>query len=92
MQLTPETAIRHGMRNFSDTGEKITGGASIFVACSPAAYHAGERKGDLYRRVPPFKETQQYVRKGRAYHRVYRSTASGVSFHSDLLPQSGNGR
>lgn len=53
-----------------------------------AVYNAGGGKVDRYRRGPPFKEAQQYVRKVRAYQRVYRSTASGVSLHGDLLPQS----
>lgn len=73
MQLVPETAIRHGMRNLHDANENITGGAKHLwylldrfhgnIRLALAAYNAGERKVDRYGRIPPSKETQDYVKK-----------------------------
>ena len=85
MQLIPETAIRHGVRNLYDTKENIGGGAkhlrylldrfhgNLWLAL--AAYNAGEKKVDRYRQIPPFKETQLYVKKVIGYYREYRVQA-----------------
>ena len=74
MQLVPETAIRHGVRNLYDANENITGGAKHLrylldrfhgnTRLALAAYNAGERKVDRYGKIPPYKETQDYVKKG----------------------------
>lgn len=98
MQLIPETAIRHGVRNLYDTRENIGGGAKHLrylldrfhgnIRLALAAYNAGERNVDRYQRVPPFKETQQYVRKVIGYYRDYRSTAGSASLRREVLPQA----
>ena len=85
MQLIPETAIRHGVRNLYDTHDNIGGGAKHLrylldrfhgnVRLALAAYNAGERKVDRYRQIPPYKETQQYVKKVMGYYRDYRLQA-----------------
>ncbi|MEO7863275.1 MAG: lytic transglycosylase domain-containing protein [Nitrospirales bacterium] len=79
MQLVPETAIRHGVRNLYDANENITGGAKHLqyllnrfhgnTKLALAAYNAGERTMDRYGKVPPYKETQEYVKKVLAYYR-----------------------
>jgi soluble lytic murein transglycosylase len=82
MQLIPETAIRHGVRNLYDTNDNITGGAKHLrylldrfhgnTRLALAAYNAGEHKVDQYGQIPPYKETQDYVKKVLVYYRSYK--------------------
>jgi len=82
MQLIPETAIRHGVRNLYDANDNITGGAKHLrylldrfhgnIRLALAAYNAGERKVDRYGQIPPYKETQDYVKKVLVYYRGYK--------------------
>ena len=77
MQLLPETAARFGVRNAFDPAQNIKGGLAYLrwllayfrgnVALAAAAYNAGEGTVDRYRGVPPFTETQQYVKKIARY-------------------------
>jgi soluble lytic murein transglycosylase-like protein len=73
MQLMPETAARFGVRNIFDPRENITAGARYLrwlldrfrgdVRLALAGYNAGEGAVELYgHRIPPFMETQNYVR------------------------------
>ena len=82
MQLVPETAIRHGVRNLYDANDNITGGAKHLrylldrfhgnIRFALAAYNAGERNVDRYGQIPPYKETQDYVKKVLVYYRSYK--------------------
>jgi hypothetical protein len=82
MRLVPETAIRHGVRNLYDANENITGGGKHLrylldrfhgnTRLALAAYNAGERKVDRYGQIPPYKETQDYVKKVLVYYRGYK--------------------
>ena len=82
MQLVPETAMRHGVRNLYDTDENVAGGARHLrylldrfhgnMRLALAAYNAGERKVDYYGKIPPYKETRLYVQKVLSYYRDYR--------------------
>ncbi len=82
MQLIPETAIRHGVRNLYDANDNITGGAKHLrylldrfhgnIRLALAAYNAGEGKVDRYGQIPPYKETQEYVKKVLVYYRGYK--------------------
>lgn len=82
MQLIPETAIRHGVRNLYDANDNVTGGAKHLrylldrfhgnIRLALAAYNAGERKVDRYGQIPPYKETQDYVKKVLVYYHGYK--------------------
>jgi hypothetical protein len=75
MQLIPETAQRFNVRKPFDPEQNIRGGLSYLrwllayfegdVALVAAAYNAGEGTVDRYRGVPPFPETQGYVKRIR---------------------------
>jgi soluble lytic murein transglycosylase len=82
MQLIPETAIRHGVHNLYDANDNISGGAKHLrylldrfhgnIRLALAAYNAGERKVERYGQIPPYKETQDYVKKVLVYYRSYK--------------------
>ena len=73
MQLIPDTARRFGVRNAFDPQQNIRGGMAYLrwllayyqgdVKLVAAAYNAGEGNVDKHRGVPPFAETQDYVRR-----------------------------
>ncbi len=74
MQLMPGTAARFGVRNIFDPQMNIEGGTKYLrflldlfdgdVALMLAGYNAGEGAVLKYgRRVPPYAETQEYVRR-----------------------------
>ena len=74
MQLMPGTAARFGVTNIFDARQNIEGGARYMsfllnrfdgdVALALAGYNAGEGAVEKYGwRIPPYAETQEYVRR-----------------------------
>jgi soluble lytic murein transglycosylase-like protein len=73
MQLTRETAVRFRVRDAFDPEDNIKGGLTylqklltLFKGNVPlvlAAYNAGERAVTNHQGIPPYAETQSYVRK-----------------------------
>lgn len=85
MQLMPDTARRFGVTNAFDPVDNITGGAAYLAWLSEkfeqdvtrivAAYNAGENAVIRHQGVPPFPETQEYVRRVRILYRRYRENS-----------------
>jgi soluble lytic murein transglycosylase-like protein len=85
MQLMPATARRFGCTDPHDVAGNVDAGAKYLswllkrfngdVTLALAGYNAGEGAVDKYKGVPPFNETQNYVRKivasyGKTVHPV----------------------
>jgi soluble lytic murein transglycosylase-like protein len=76
MQLLPPTAARLGVRDIFDPQENIDAGTRYLrdllalykndLALTLAAYNAGPQRVQQYGRVPPFAETQSYVKRVRS--------------------------
>lgn len=86
MQLLPETGRRFGAMNLFDPAENIRGGVKYLrflmdlfsgnTRLSLAAYNAGENAVQRYNGIPPYRETQAYVKRiGQIYGKDLRLAA-----------------
>jgi soluble lytic murein transglycosylase-like protein len=81
MQLLPETAKRHGIHDVYDPAQNIEAGIRHLKYLSAlfdnknhlilAAYNAGENAVRRHNGIPPYTETQLYVRKVMQMRRAY---------------------
>jgi soluble lytic murein transglycosylase-like protein len=82
MQLMPETAYEMGVADILDPRENIEGGTRYLkfllgmfegdLDRSLAAYNAGQGAVTKYGDIPPYEETQEYVRRVRHFYGLYR--------------------
>ena len=84
MQLMPETAKGLGVEDVFDPWENIHGGTRYLrmmledfhgdLAKALAAYNAGPAAVKKYGKIPPYAETQGYVRSVLRYYQMYRGS------------------
>jgi soluble lytic murein transglycosylase len=82
MQIMPENFKMLDLENPFDPMQNIRAGARYFqqlykrfngkLALSLAAYNAGPTAVDRYKRIPPYQETEEYVRRVLRYYRTFK--------------------
>lgn len=103
MQLMPATARRFLVTDSYDPTQNIHGGVKYLnflmkryknnYQLAIAAYNAGEGNVDKYRGIPPFRETQDYVKRvmsrlNNLYNNGINVTGSNPSRHRELNVRS----
>ena len=83
MQLMPETAQDLNVEDIFNPQQNINGGVRYFkklvnqfngdLKLALAAYNAGSKTVRQYKGVPPFKETQYYIKKVLEYYQLYKN-------------------
>jgi len=86
MQLMPMTARSMGVSDPFDVRQNIHGGARYLrilanrfmgdLVLTVAAYNAGESAVEKYNGIPPYKETQRYVRRVLKHYYSYRDEST----------------
>ena len=98
MQLMPATAARLGVGNIFDPRENVFGGAKYLrwlldrfggdVRLALAAYNAGEHAVEFYgNQVPPFTETQNYVRSIASRYSRFRGFENSQTGLGQIAPE-----
>ena len=89
MQLMPGTAARYGVTNIFDPKQNIEGGTRYMkfllnrfdgsLSLALAGYNAGEGAVDKYGwRIPPYAETQEYVRRISRRYNLLRDPNAAI--------------
>jgi soluble lytic murein transglycosylase-like protein len=96
MQLMPDTAKRFGCSDPDDPVENVEAGTKYLswllkrfdgnVKLALAGYNAGEGAVDKFNGIPPYTETQNYVRNiaaryGKTFHPILSPDEAIVAFH-----------
>ena len=96
MQMMPATAKRFGLKDPFDPKANVEAGTKYLkwllkrfdgdVSLALAGYNAGEGSVDKYKGIPPYSETQNYVKKivntyGKTYHPVLPPDDAKLAFH-----------
>jgi hypothetical protein len=96
MQLMPDTGKRFHCTDLADEKCNVEAGTKYLawllkrfngdVSLTLAAYNAGEGAVDKYKGIPPYHETENYVKKivanyGKTYHPVVSPEDARVEFH-----------
>jgi soluble lytic murein transglycosylase-like protein len=86
MQLMPKTARSMGVSDPFDARQNVLGGARYLrilanhfrgdLVLTVAAYNAGEGAVQKYNGIPPYKETQRYVRRVLKHYYAYRAEST----------------
>jgi soluble lytic murein transglycosylase-like protein len=85
MQLMPKTAARFGVTNAFDPRQNIDGGTRYLkellqryngdLFLTLAAYNAGPDRVEHFGTIPPYRETQDYVRRViTTFQRTYKTS------------------
>ena len=96
MQLMPDTGKRFHCADLTDEQCNVEAGTKYLawllkrfngdVSLTLAAYNAGEGSVDKYKGIPPYPETETYVKKivanyGKTYHPIVSPEEAMVTFH-----------
>jgi len=96
MQLMPDTGKRFHCSDLKDEQCNVEAGTKYLawllkrfngdVSLTLAAYNAGEGAVDKYKGIPPYSETENYVKKivahyGKTYHPIVSPEDAKVAFH-----------
>ena len=94
MQLMPETAQRYGAQDPFDPVQNVRAGVLYLKDLQKmfknntrlvlAAYNAGENAVLRFKGIPPYDETQDYVRKVMKMHRTYSTVQVPVTRVADV--------
>ncbi|HEX3084075.1 MAG TPA: lytic transglycosylase domain-containing protein, partial [Pyrinomonadaceae bacterium] len=96
MQLMPDTAKRFHCTDLRDQKCNVEAGTKYLawllkrfngdVSLTLAAYNAGEGAVDKYKGIPPYHETENYVKKivanyGKTFHPIVSPEEAKIEFH-----------